>query len=145
MDEHIPIRGLEKLKPLERGTVADVIRSSEGPLAGLSPWQRRTMQWQISRDRAHLHVKLANLEHNTILAEASVACEARLAVSRERAYAAIFEATSALLIVAGKVRARRQSQAARLPLEGSREMVADAVDGLFATYLEGVQRRASRR
>jgi len=143
--EGIPIRGLEKLKPLERGTISDVIRASEGQLAGLSNWQRRGMEWQVARDRASLHVKLAHLEHQTILAEAVIACEGRLAVSRERAYHAIFEATSRFLVTAGEVRDLRQSEAARLPLEGSREMVADGVDNLFATYVEGVLRRSRER
>lgn len=103
------------------------------------------MQWQVSRDPAALHVKLANLEHQTLLAAAVIACEARMAVTRERAYAAIFEATSEVVVQSGDIRDRRQSAAARLSSDGSREMVADAIDGLYMTYLDGVQKRARDR
>lgn len=145
MNEHIPIRGLEKLNPLERGTIADVIRTSEDRLAGLSTWQRRNIEWQIARDRGVLYVRLAHLENQTVLAQAVIASEGKLEVTRERAHAAIFEATSKLLVRSGEVRDVRQMEAARLSSEGSQRMVAHGIDNLFVNYMEGVAQRARRR
>jgi len=133
---------VEVLTPAEQLTIASVVRQASN-LAGLSPWQRAQIEWRVKRQRGELIVQLAQLEADTVLAEAVMTSQGRIEEARERAALGIFETQLRCLLRAGALRDDAIVETMRLA-EGSREVIAGAIDRVTTSFLLSVERRAGR-
>lgn len=137
-----PRTAVEVLGPPEQAQVANLIRRAT-LAAGLSPWEQHKIEWQLRRQRGALILQLAEVEAQTVVAEAIVMAEGRVEAAREAAAVATFTERLRCLLAAGEVRDDALSSAMQLS-EGSREVIAGAIDRVTARYLRGVEKRAGR-
>lgn len=93
---------VEVLAPEEQTAVQQVMERSAA-MAGLSPWERHKIEWQVRRQRGELIVRLAELGARTVLAEATVTAEGRVNEARERAALAVFAERLRCLNEAGRL------------------------------------------
>jgi hypothetical protein len=93
---------LEVLAPAERAEIRQVIERAE-LTAGLSPWERRRIQWLVSRQRGELIVQMARVGAEAVLAEATVTANGRVNAARERAVVQVFAERIACIAEAGEL------------------------------------------
>jgi hypothetical protein len=110
-------------------------------LAALSPWEQHKMQWQMRRQRGQLVQRLAQMEMQTVLAEAVQLGEQRMDVAQEQALLAVYEEQVACLLQAGRLRDEAVVEAMKLTV-GSSELVADAIDQVTGGYVSRMEKRA---
>lgn len=131
---------IEVLAPAEQMAVTNTIQQATA-LAGLSPWQKAQIEWKVKRQRGELILQLAELESQTIYAEAVMTAQGRIDEAAERAALGTYRTQIECMIRAGLLRDDAHEQTRGLS-EDSREIVAGAIDRLTGSYLFAMERRA---
>jgi hypothetical protein len=131
---------VEVLDPAEQLAVSSVIQQATN-LTGLSSWERHKIEWRVRRQRGELIVQLAEVETQTVFAEAVVTAQGRIEQAKERAAVATFKERLRCLVESGHIRDDALAATSQLA-EDSREIVAGAVERVASSYMTGVERRA---
>lgn len=131
---------IEVLDPAEQLAVRNTIQQAS-VLAGLSPWQRAQIEWRVKRQRGELILELAELEKQTVYAEAVMTAQGRISEACEQAALEVLRKQLECMVHAGALRDDAHERTRGLT-EDSREIVGGAIDRLTGSYLFAMERRA---
>lgn len=131
---------MEVITPVESLAVERAV-SQATRMAGLSPWQRAQIEWKVKKQRGELIVELAELETQTVLAEAMITAQGRISAAGERAAAEEMKSALLCLLDGGHALDEALSESDRLS-EDTRPIVAGAMLRVYGSYARKVETRA---